>query len=188
MTIIELSQGFKLVPYAKTHRADLESIVNDPDVYGSLRHGGLWDRDLLDQRHTAYVEGNAAFRRGEPYTPDNFTVCWVLIAPTGEVVGCGRLQDSRACSPPMTDIFLAIKGNYQGRGLGTQAFQEIMRWFHKTISQNIPLWWLSMPSNKKSQHLALKLGFKPVLKDGKQVEVNGWGKSYLVFQKEKAED
>jgi len=39
-----------------------------------------------------------------------------------------------------------------------------------------------MGSNEPSKHLALTLGFTPVMKDDKQVEVEGWGKQYLVFQ------
>jgi RimJ/RimL family protein N-acetyltransferase len=192
LTTIDLGQNFKLVPYAEHHRASLESVVNDPEVYVSIRHGGLWNSDLLDKRHNFYLEKNAAVKRGEAYKPDTFAVCWVLEDPSGKVIGRGGLQDSDEYEPVMTEVFFAIMGAYQWKpgannlALGKRAFSQIIDWFHSNIGSNVPLRWLSMGSNERSKHLALALGFKPFMKNDKQVEVDGWGKPYLVFQMEKA--
>jgi len=143
---IDLGQGFKLVPYAEHHRKDLAAVVNDPEVYKSIRHGGIWDKDLLDRRHAFYIEKNAAFRRGEPYKPESFPVCWVLEEPSGHVIGRGGLQDSDEYEPTMTEVFFAIVGSHQWKpdsqnklGLGKKAFKGIINWFHTNIDENIPL-------------------------------------------------
>ena len=185
---IDLGGGFKLVPYTNNHRAALESIVNDPAVCTTIRHGDEWDQDLLDKRHRFYVDKNAAFNRGEPYSPQNFSVCWVLEDKEGKIWGRGGLQDSDECEPIMTEVFFAVSGGYQWRpgannlGLGQRSFGKIIEWFHTHVGKDIPLRWLSMPNNGCSRHLALKLGFKPAMKGDKQVEIDGWGNPYCVYE------
>jgi hypothetical protein len=179
---IPLDGGFKLVPYQEGHKEALKSTINDPNVFTTIRHGEPWSDDLIQRRHDAYLKGNAS--ENEKYDPATFLACWVLITPEGDTIGRGGFQVEDECNPIATEVFFAIKGDFQHQGLGKKSFIAIIRWFDETIGSHIPLRWLAMSTNEASKHLAGILKFKPrYTSTGQQLAITNWGKEYLVFER-----
>lgn len=182
---LPLENGYRLVPYQENHKSEFKAIVNDEGVYPSIRDGKLWTDETIEKRHLAYLEGNQ--NDNSVYKPNTFLACWILLTPKGEVIGRGGLQDEDGCAPIATEVFFALKKEFQGKGLGTACFKAIVDWFDQTIGSDVLLRWLSMKDNIASQHIAQKLGFKPRMTPGsrrpKKVVINQWEKNYLVFER-----
>lgn len=184
---ISLNGGYTLVPYQADHIEGFKSVVNDPAVYPSIRHGGQWCDELIKRRHNAYLEGNAS--SNDKYNPETFLACWVLVSPSGEIIGRGGFQPEDECQPVATEPFFAIKGEFQNQGLMKQVGTAIQDWFEKTQGSDKLLRCLTMKNNPASQHLAVTFGFTP-RDDGKgqQLVITNWGKEYLVFELNGAHD
>ena len=182
---LKLENGYRLVPYQKKHKSGFKAVVNDEGVYPHIRDGKLWTDETVEKRHLAYLEGNRNDNSG--YKPNTFLACWVLLAPKGEVIGRGGLQVEDGCAPIATEVFFAIKKEFQGKGLGTECFKAIMNWFDQTVGSDVLLRWLAIKENKISQHLAQKLRFEPrmTMQSGrlKKVLISQWDKTYLVFER-----
>ena len=181
-----LGDQYKLVPYHtfENRLASLTDIVNDPKVYPTIRDGKPWSEPTVLVRHGAYLEGNQSFERGEKYMPENFTLCWVLLDKQGKAVGRGGFQTEDGLGLPMTEVFFALKGDYQEQGLGGLIFKILVDWFQKICCKQ-PFLWLSAPDNMKSLKIASRLGFEPLMesKVDKQRTIKNWDKTYLVFVK-----
>jgi RimJ/RimL family protein N-acetyltransferase len=185
---IPLPGGYALVPYQAKHIDGLKSVVNDPEVFPHIRHGGKWNDDLIQKRHNAYLEGNA--NNNTKYDPTTFLACWVLISPSGEIIGRGGFQPEDECQPVATEAFFAIKGNYQGKGLMQASWRGMHEWFDNVVGSDKLLRWLTMKDNIASIHLAQKFGFKPRANESgdAQLVIKNWDKEYFVFERNGTHD
>lgn len=181
-----VDEDYLLVPYHRIERnlSFLGEVVNDPKVYPMIRHGKLWDESLLLDRHRAYIEGNQSFEMGNAYNSADFTVCWLLIDRRGEAVGRGGFQPQDCLGRAETEIFFAIKGDYQRKGLGRAVFKALSEWFERLFAGSTLLW-LSVSDNIPSLRIANRLEFQPVLEsDGhQQKRIMEWERIYVVLRK-----
>ncbi len=181
---IKVNKDLILIPYhlEKNSLVMLKQIVNNADVYPTIRHGQLWSDELVLGRHNAYMNGNKSYESEECFNAHEFVVCW-FIEYKGKIIGRLGVQPEDEIQPIIPEIFIAIKSPYQGIGIGFKACFAVKKWFNNKYPE-IPLRWLSMEKSPASQKIALRLGFKQLLQKNKKspfVTVN-WGSRYLAYE------
>lgn len=178
-------EGYSLRPYHKTEGniQALKDILSDDVVYPTIGKGIKITEEEIFERHREYISANMAFEKGTPYDPDTFGLCWLLIEnESNKIIGRGGFQEEGDLGQPYSEIFFAIKGEHQKKGLGSMAFSELLDWFEKNFPLQ-PLLWLSMPENIKSIRIAEKLGFSSFINNfnHNQLKIPYADKEFLVF-------
>lgn len=74
----------------------------------------------------------------------------------GRLIAMGRLIGDGACFAQVTDI--AVHPDHQGKGLGTQVMQTLVRWMDTHLSEGC---YVSLIADPGAERLYAKFGFEP---------------------------
>ncbi len=154
-------QKVSLVPYHHytSHKEVLKDIIQDPGVYRFLPSGTPWHETFIEITHTVYQQGNRAFEISSRYSPNLFTVCWLYINEE-KPVGFIGFQPEIVLSPPLTEVFFALKESVQWNGLLGLALEKLLPWFDQTV-RGRPLRFLRPFNYVATEALLNSYGFSP---------------------------
>jgi len=163
------SEMIEIIPYDEFRRVDnyleiLKAFLNKPEILKASNKTKFSELDAMayDQECCIGYERFSSFRQSKPV---KCNLCWIIVSRTIneklEIVGrLGIKEDSTFNKKCENNLYIAIRSDYQGKGLGTKSCKWILEWFTKYYPAINHIQWVSDSQNMLSKKLATKIGFR----------------------------
>lgn len=176
------SEKIEIIPYDEFRRINnyleiLKTFLNRPEILKASNKTKFSERDIMtyDQECCIGYEKFLSFKQSKPV---KCNLCWIIVSRTinksFEIVGrLGIKEDPTFNNKCENNLYIAIRSDYQGKGLGTKSCKWILEWFTKYYPAISHIQWVSDSQNMPSKKLATKIGFRKykIMQFEKQYEV-----------------